>query len=406
MIRARTHDTMPLAEKPYKYDVFISYSSADRTWAEKLFRALERRDIEPFLDQTRLQTGAAWESQLQGALRTSRHIVVLWSENARQSDWVRRELGRFESQIDNPDPDQKPSNRRMIFLPLEGEPSAYNSLQMITDLRDGGAYTGPADQVDQNLWSRVLDKVYYAIAGADPAIPVSLAVLTVTQEQLDQLDPAHKPRFVEKSLDGYLSSIGIGAKDDLRPYYGQERTDWRPFGSDQTVWTMLTQLRQDINVALRDAGLEGTQFRWEPVGEEFWSDDYEAFVKETRKLKSDWLSVVVVDPIALYDEDVRDRFSRLSNELKNSRVLFMTLLPLQCWETHRQVREQIKRMAHPVFTHLYEPTLGQDVAQAFWSCDVNIGDKMDIQRTLLPALGRRLVGKPVSEFLRHRSAGS
>lgn len=382
--------------KKYKFHTFISYSSADRPWAERLADALEQAGVESFIDKPWLQAGASWRQQLQEALRVSRHLVVLWSDNARESDWVRREQGYFEGQIDIPDPDEGASERRIFLLPLEGEPRAYTDLQMITELRDEEAYAGGADQVDPALWKRVARILRNAIFSDEPApIPVPLAILTMTQEQFLALDPDVKPTGVRKSLGDYLCSIGIETKDELAPYYAPERKAWRPFDDEREIFATLEGLlEEDINKKLK-----GKNFHWVLIEEAFWSDDFE---NEVYKLKGDSPSVVIVDLIALYDHEIRERVKDLSYELRDSSVLFMTLLPLRCWGVHGHVRDQLKSMVKPLFEHLYEPRFGRDGSQARWSCDVNIADEMDIKRTLLPVLGRHLVDddEPPSQFFR------
>src|SRR5215217_1089661 len=100
--------------------VYLSYSSADRSWAQKLSDALERRGVEIFLDQSRLMPGSEWLESLSARLRLSQYLLVLWSENARRSDWVQRELNSFAAEIERPSPEQSPYDRRVIFLTLEG----------------------------------------------------------------------------------------------------------------------------------------------------------------------------------------------------------------------------------------------------------------------------------------------
>ena len=77
------------------YDAFISYSSSDLPWGEKLAADLRDANLDVFFDKSRLQVGKEWEPQLGEALRNSRHAVVLWSNNAKQSDWVQQEAYRF-----------------------------------------------------------------------------------------------------------------------------------------------------------------------------------------------------------------------------------------------------------------------------------------------------------------------
>jgi len=117
-------NVMP-SEETYRYDLFISYSSADRSWAEKLSNSLEDKGRKPCFDRTSLRAGENWEFQLLGELNTSQHLVVLWSERANQSDWVRRELSYFDAAINNPIPGRKTPSRRIIFLLLDREHTAF-----------------------------------------------------------------------------------------------------------------------------------------------------------------------------------------------------------------------------------------------------------------------------------------
>jgi hypothetical protein len=394
---------MPL-EDTYNYDVFISYSRADGPWAQKLFEGLEGKGLNTFFDVRRLQPGARWEPALMQGASDSQNLVVLWSDNARQSDWVIRELGSFDTQINNPTPGQESADRRIVFLLLEGENSAFSSYQMVTDLREAGVYPGSAGQVNPNLWQDVLDKVHEAIVEADPAVPVTLAVLTMTQERLNKLKLTRQPPLAAKPLRAFLASLGIRSKQQLKQYYGAHPMDWHPFGSGSNIKTILSQLNDDINNIFEKVP-EGVPFRWELVGENFWSGaPYDkTFSEEVQKLRRG-LSVVVVDPIALYDEDVHARLSTLSIQLKGAKVLFLTPLPWRCWETHHGVREHIKGMAQPVFASWYEP-FPPDSSQASWFRDANVGDEMEIKRALLATLGQHLtdpVQQPASEYLRHR----
>lgn len=81
----------------YDYDLFISYSSLDKEWAAKLADALGRKSLKVFIDRQRLEAGRPWEPQLKQALASSQHLVVLWSNNAKQSDWVQKEIAHFDA---------------------------------------------------------------------------------------------------------------------------------------------------------------------------------------------------------------------------------------------------------------------------------------------------------------------
>ena len=205
----------------YEYDAFISFSSTDRPWAMKLYSALKASNIEPFLDQERLEAGRPWALRLAKAIQTSQHFVVLWSQHAKQSDWVRRELGVFEaivgpaivgSALDS----HNGEDRRFIFLMLEGDNQAYTSIQMISDLKEANVYPGGADAVAPGLWQDVVQKVVHAIRANDPSIPLPVAVLAMTKDELLHLDWNKKAVF-GPALNTLLHELGIAA---LEEYYG------------------------------------------------------------------------------------------------------------------------------------------------------------------------------------------
>ena len=60
------------------FDVFISYGSEDRGWADRLAGDLEDEGIATFLDDQRLVPGSNWRSDLQAAVTKSRHLVMLY----------------------------------------------------------------------------------------------------------------------------------------------------------------------------------------------------------------------------------------------------------------------------------------------------------------------------------------
>src|SRR5579871_5626353 len=99
------------------YDVFISYSSLDNDWALKLNQSLIKANLNVFLDTRRLRAGEDWDEQLKTALNESTHLVVLWSVNARVSDWVNKEVGFFSVAISG-------TSRKLIPIVLNDDPKA------------------------------------------------------------------------------------------------------------------------------------------------------------------------------------------------------------------------------------------------------------------------------------------
>ena len=73
-------------------DVFISYSRRDRAQIEKLAQALEAEGFSVWWDH-RIAGGAAFAAEIERALNGAKAVVVAWSINAVQSEWVIDEAG-------------------------------------------------------------------------------------------------------------------------------------------------------------------------------------------------------------------------------------------------------------------------------------------------------------------------
>lgn len=93
------------ASDDFRYDVFISYSRTDRTFVEKLVRALTRytaphdlnlprRRLNIFLDRTDL-VGADYYASIDRALAGARKLVLICSPGAASSRYVEDEVRRF-----------------------------------------------------------------------------------------------------------------------------------------------------------------------------------------------------------------------------------------------------------------------------------------------------------------------
>jgi tetratricopeptide (TPR) repeat protein len=71
-------------------DVFVSYASQDRARVVPLVEALERRGWTVWWDR-KIDAGTAFDREIEAAIDGAKCIVVVWSENSVQSDWVRSE---------------------------------------------------------------------------------------------------------------------------------------------------------------------------------------------------------------------------------------------------------------------------------------------------------------------------
>jgi len=73
-------------------DVFISHSSHDRVFAERIVGVLQRHGISSWYAPARLLGGQEWLDEIGRALRHCKWFLVILSENALKSKWVKREL--------------------------------------------------------------------------------------------------------------------------------------------------------------------------------------------------------------------------------------------------------------------------------------------------------------------------
>jgi hypothetical protein len=359
----------------YKYDVFISYSTEDREWAKRLFDDLQKKQNKVFLDQHRLVAGGAWRPELQEAVTKSRHLVVLWSEHAMKSQWVIQESTWFRL-----DPLHMHANDRLLIpIILEGSAAIFGDVHQVTELARAGAYQAGFQQLNRELWNGVVAKVADAVQSRDPALRVPLLLLAITRERLDKLQPVHPSGL---RLDELLDRFGIGSKDELAAIYGERPKDWRPFGSRDTIETILDTTKDQINSLVTQGG---TLFRWDYLAKDFWSLDRDAFLQEVRRLNSG-PAVLVVDPISLYDPTIEYRYTQLLNKFFDNQDGFTVVLaPFSMPQSSQYLRKLVERMASRIFERFYEPPVLTH--ERYARCAANIGDGMDLKAWLLTAVG-------------------
>jgi len=71
-------------------EIFISYTSQDRTKAEALAAFLEKRSCTVFWDR-RIQPGRSFDQVIEEALCEAKAVIVIWSKASVVSDWVKVE---------------------------------------------------------------------------------------------------------------------------------------------------------------------------------------------------------------------------------------------------------------------------------------------------------------------------
>jgi TIR domain len=135
-------------------DVFISYSSADRTRVEALIEQLEKEDLTVFWDR-HIPPGMSYRSFLKKALDNTRLVLVVWSKVSTKSEWVysEAEFARLRKRlvscrIDDCTPDPP-----------------FNTFET-ADLSDWGG-----DGKNDN-WRKVVDLIRFRVTSSGAASPI------------------------------------------------------------------------------------------------------------------------------------------------------------------------------------------------------------------------------------------
>jgi hypothetical protein len=116
---ARGARRRPVGKEARRYHAcFCSYSSLDRAEMLKRAQGLQATGLETFIDVLKLRPGDIWNPKIFPAIDGSDLFVVIWSKNARDSKWVKKEsryaLRRYKQ---HKSPDFRP-------IPVEGPPIA------------------------------------------------------------------------------------------------------------------------------------------------------------------------------------------------------------------------------------------------------------------------------------------
>src|SRR3954454_4480312 len=103
------------------FDLFISYKSEDRPWAKKAYEDLRARypALQIFWDRESIPAGEAWRNELNSALRSTKHLMVFWSDYANTSQEIGPEIEKFNAYSDLT-PQLEGSDRKGFYVPLQG----------------------------------------------------------------------------------------------------------------------------------------------------------------------------------------------------------------------------------------------------------------------------------------------
>ncbi len=338
------------------FDLFVSYSSKDRPWAEKLWRDLrEKYHLQQiFWDRDSIPAGEAWRKELQSALRNSKHLVVFWSEYANASLEVGPEIEAFNAHRDLT-PQLEGSQRKGFYIPLQGnrgggiaDYQGFDDFRPIyKPLAEDRGIAGVAAGKGQDDWERMVKMIFNAVSRADQAQEIIAAVAATTVETVvDLLDKSHGKKGYETpiTLDQLLGEFGL-KWTDVRDRYGPSALDWRPSGK-RTIVELLEKVRVDVN-----SKLDATDgFRWK-----FLDLRTEQGREDAEKLHAE-PSVVIFDPVSLYDPFCANALRRLKRYVLKRQSVILSLSP--ALKTDEDVYGRCLRdLSLPVFDDYFYPEI-------------------------------------------------
>jgi hypothetical protein len=385
----------------YKYDAFISFSSKDSEWARRLNADLKERRIRTFF-APEVRVGTVWPSELADALRESQHLVIVWSDAvmsdaAQRSDFVYSEVAAFRVAMSQIGPNAEPQpHRSIIQLLLDRQSKALEMHQAITDLQEGDAYRAGITWIDAHVagWQSIVTRITESLRAATAATVITTAVLCMTIADVRRLIQEGMDIGLGEQWDAMLTKLEIEPQR-LIDSYGASRPDWKPFGNNENIDSVLDRLR-----AALEACAGGEQFRIDYVNDAFWSRRRDEATPEAAKLGTG-LSLLVIDPLSLYNNEVRTRFDFLDPCFENPQAAIMLLTPFAQPRRTVHLRDLIKDMASKVYAQFYEPPIDMRSTSANFS--VMTGDEVDMKRMMRTILrGRSTAAQrgAVSPFLR------
>lgn len=96
-----------------QWNVFLSYRSVNRGWVLNLYDVLAELGFKVFLDQYVLKPGDSLVRVLEDGLQSSQAGVLIWSNAAKDSEWVRNEYDTLLSRATN--------DKKFYFIPVKIE---------------------------------------------------------------------------------------------------------------------------------------------------------------------------------------------------------------------------------------------------------------------------------------------
>jgi hypothetical protein len=312
-------------------------------------------------------------------------MVVLWSKAASDSLWVRQECCYFDTKRYKGK--QRVRGHEMIHVLLDGTDFIYKNDQAVTEIHDKGFYTAGPSTVTAASRQAIIGSIARGLR--ESSLPVARAIITATRKCLtrENVRPQDLHRCVDfdyvppagHSLNELLGQMKI-SNEQLISCYGEQREDWHPFGDgSKTILEVLENVRQQLN-RVKNA----IPIRWEPVEDRLFSNDQSKIESAVDKL-ANGLSLVVIDPVALYSTWIRDLIQSLDRCFANPQAIIVVLPMFPTPPQPKAHSDMIKQVFKRLVDYFYEELPELEHAQ----CCIFTADDADIRRLVRATLRQR-----------------
>jgi hypothetical protein len=367
------------------HDLFISYTSADRSWAERFYVDFTHyypwRNV--FFDRVSIRGGAEWRFNLNNAMPLSKHLVLFWSKVAKESVEVQDEIADFKaerSRIPNLE-----SVGRLPF-PIQLDTAPIGWLQEFQGFPGFQKYYEPSapdrgvGSLDSNPsagaeWKRALEMIENSIGVADDAIELTAGIMAMNIKSANYLNGVRQLDDWEESLgdfDKFFSSYNL-TWEQVRERYGDTCFAWKPFGGSETIVSSLEDLRRDMNATLKK-----DRFKW------IYRDLTDQVVLNQMTDPSNPPIIVIVDPVSLFVEKIANKFRSLGRHLNDELSAFVSLAPVGLSQRD-WLRETLQQRVIPALNDYFEPKIPP--LGSFATCDLNVQRISEIQRLVRRRIG-------------------
>jgi hypothetical protein len=276
--------------------IFLSYSSADRSWAEMLEHRLLPH-LEVYRDKNRLTASKPYQEQLFADLERSYALLIMWSKRVRDmrgewKEWVITERERFR--VYHPE-------APIVYVRLDEEtPQVDADTHMLDDM----VGTDSPDKVKDETWVQLVQRIKQAVS--PHTIEIACYVLACTDVEFASLRG-------NPNLEAVLQRLGY-TFDGIADWYAPARENWRPAGAS-AVKTFLAELETIVTGVLKEEGVP-EPFRESHVTIKsglagLWNVLDAELKKEIDRIAKTEFCWVFIDPLSLYHPNVQTAANRI-----------------------------------------------------------------------------------------------